>query len=136
MVQAELRAPYAVDLPGDDLEHYVPIDPTDVGFLVTAAIGPKDADGVEVFDFFVCTPRWLAANVPADSYEWGRHKLILPRWDYGLLLVAITELCATAVGPDWGSVAVRLARYGAWEFEEAELTATSPDAHSALARTG
>ena len=123
-IQAELRAPYSVDLPCGELERYAPEDPTNVGFLVTAAIGPKDAEGVEVFDVFVCTPRWLADNIADDGFAWGRHKLILPRWDYGLLLAAITDLCAKAVGPDWDSVAARLARYTAWEFEDEQSTAS------------
>ena len=135
-IQAELRAPYAVDLPCDDLEHCTPQDPTNFGFVVTAAIGPKDAEGVEVFDFFVCTPRWLAANIPERGYEWGRFKLILPRWDDDALLPALTDLCAQATGPDWESVAARLARYGAWEFEDDQPAAAGPEAPRHEARAG
>ena len=135
-IHAELRGLYTADLPCDDLEHCAPADPTNCGFVVTAAIGPKDAEGVEVFDFFVCTPRWLADNIPAHGYEWGRHKLILPHWDYDALLRALTDLCAEATGPSWESVATRLARYGAWEFEDDQPAAAGPKASRHETRAG
>lgn len=126
MVQAELRAPYSSDVPCGNLEGFVPEDPTSFGFPVTAAIGPKDGEGVEVFDFFVCTPRWLETNMPVRGYEWGRNKLILPVWSYDSLLAALRDLCARAIGPDWDVVAARLARYGAWEFEDVGLSPFRP----------
>ena len=118
-VRAESRAVYSVDVACDDLEHFRPEDPENVGFLVTAATGPKDAEGAEVFDVFVCTPRWLIDNVPAGGYAWGRHKLVLPRWDHAALMAAPYELCAAGTGPTWDEVADRLARFAAWKFEDA-----------------
>lgn len=126
MVQAELRAPYSADVTCDDLEQFVPEDPTSFGIPITAGIGPKGGKGVEVFDFFVCTPRWLEANMPERGYAWGRNKLILPTWSYDALLAALRDLCSAAKGPVWDVVATRLARYGAWEFEDVGLTPFRP----------
>lgn len=133
MMLAELRALYSTDVPSGDLTRYVPEDATSFGFPVTAAIGPKDAPGVEIFDFFVCTPRWLAANLPILGYEWGRHKLILERWDYAAVHAAVQTLCAAAEGSEWATVAARLARYGAYEFEDDELPPFRPPVDAAMA---
>ena len=126
MIQARLRGEYSTDVADGDLARYAPDDPTCFGIPLTAAIGPQAGQGEEVFDFFVCTPRWLAANMPARGYEWGRHKLIVPRWDFEVVRGAITDLCAKAVGPDWDAVVTRLARYGAWEFEDDNLPPFRP----------
>jgi hypothetical protein len=118
VVKAELRFLHSPDL--DDLEHGGPADPEHFGILVQAVLGPVGGEGEESFDIIVCTPSWIGAEAARDGYAWGRHYLVVPRYDYAMLERAVTELCATAEGPDWQSVAAILARYGAWEFEDYE----------------
>ena len=42
----------------------------------------------------------------------------LERWDYDVLVRAISDLCLRTEGEDWPEVATRLGRFGAWEFED------------------
>ena len=114
-MKAELRALHSPDLA--DLEHGSPPDPADFGILVQAMIGPEDEEGEESFDILVCTPSWLANEVPTDGHLWGRHYLFVTRYDFAAIESAVRKLCDSAEGPDWSAVAAVLARYGAWEFE-------------------
>jgi len=44
--------------------------------------------------------------------------LVLSRWNYATLLRALTDLCLHTEGEDWEQIAMKLSRYGAWEFED------------------
>jgi len=58
--QAELRGFYNNDAPELDLESFAPAESDNFGLSVTTFIGPKGGGGEEMFDFFVCSPRWVA----------------------------------------------------------------------------
>jgi hypothetical protein len=117
-MKAELRVLHSPDL--DDLQHGSPPDPSNFGILVQAMIGPEDEEGEESFDIVVCTPTWMANKVAAEGYAWGRHHLLIPRYDYPTIRDAVRALCHSVEGSDWRGVATALARYGAWEFEDYE----------------
>lgn len=119
-VQAELHWLHSADL--WDLEHGAPDDPECFCLSVQAMVGERGAQlsGEDTFEFLVCTPRWLETqmvNKGNKEYEFGRHHLFLPRYDYALMRRVIEGLCEQATGPDWDTVATRLARYAHWEFE-------------------
>jgi len=118
MMRAEFRGLHRPDVPNLDLEHFTPEDPECFCVLVQAFVGPQGEPGEEAFDFTVCTPRWLNSHPAQKGFLFARHYLLLWRYDYDLLRRAITDLCARAKGPDWETVANRLARYGHWEFED------------------
>lgn len=106
----------------DPIEDYRPDRPEHVGVFVQAMIGPEtdqaQDQGYESFDFLVCTPRWLAEDLGEKPYLFGRGHLIVPRYDYALVVAAIQRICRESIGPDWGAVASKLNRYGRWEFDE------------------
>src|SRR6476660_8899111 len=108
MLRAELRGLQSPDLP--DLERGVPEDTAHFGILVEASIGSSGSPGEELFDFVVCTPSWLATQVSSGEYRFLRHYLLVQRYDYHLMQSAIEKLCASISGPDWTSVAEKLAR--------------------------
>jgi hypothetical protein len=108
-----LHSPDAVDLGA-----FAPEDPTTVGILVQAMIGPAGKAGSESFDFLVCTPNWLQAQLRDHGAMMGRHHLIVDEYDFGKVEASIRALCDGAIGPDWNSVASYLGRYGKWEFED------------------
>lgn len=116
MTRAALRSLHSPDAP--DLGTYAPADPSRFAILVQALIGPEGEPGEESFDFVVCTPSWLAAQLEHRPYVPGRHHLFVSRYDVGLIERAVRELCAAASAPDWESVAAYLGRYGKWEFED------------------
>jgi hypothetical protein len=117
-VKGELRGLYSPDIPETDLESFRPEDGDNFALLVTAFVGPSDAPGEEMFDFVVCTPRWLAEHPPEKGFWFLRNHLLLTRWDYEVLERAVRDLCAHAVGDTWEEVAMKLSRYGHWEFED------------------
>jgi hypothetical protein len=120
MIRAELRHLNSVTVPDVELERFEPVDPADVCLSVTAYIGARGEEGEDLFYFGVCTPRALERQVESaeQGYLLGRHYIIVPRYDYGVIRRAIEDLCRKAKGSDWEAVATWLARYGAWEFED------------------
>ncbi len=115
-MHAKLRYLHSPDVP--DMATYTPEDPTHFSILVQAMVGPRGEQGEESFDFIVCTPRWLEATLSQDGFVFGRHYLIVPRYDYYLIWQAIEDLCNRTDGPDWTTIANKLGRYGQWEFED------------------
>src|SRR2546427_11708854 len=77
-------------------------------FLVQAMIGPEGSDASESFDIVVCTPRWLADNCREPM--WGRHMLIVSRYDVDEIRGMIERYCDSCEGKDWDTIAQRLSR--------------------------
>jgi immunity protein 8 of polymorphic toxin system len=108
-----LHSPDALDLKG-----YEPDDPANFGILVEATIGSPGSPGGDTFSFVTCTPSWLAQEWLEGEYRFGRHLLLLRKYDYNILWNAIEKLCHSVEGKDWDEVAQKLSRYGYWEFED------------------
>jgi hypothetical protein len=85
--------------------------------MVEATIGTEDSTAADVFHFVVVGPDWFAQNPPGKGFRWGRHYLIVDRWDYEVVRRAISDLCAHTEGEGWSEVANRLASFGDWEFD-------------------
>jgi hypothetical protein len=116
-VRAELRG-----LDSDDalegLESFRPGDADVFALAVGASIGSSEGPGADLFYFHVCSPRWIEENPPPKGFEFMHSYLVLSRWDYATLLRALTDLCLHTEGEDWEQIAMKLSRYGAWEFED------------------
>ncbi len=117
-IQAELHYLHSPDVPDLDMATYAPEDSTYFLILVQAMIGSRGEPGEDSFDFIVCTPRWLETTLSQDEFVFGRHYLIVPRYDYYLIWQAIEDLCNRTDGPDWTTIGNKLGRYGQWEFED------------------
>jgi len=115
-VQAELRGFYSPDIA--ELESYRPEDGQSFNISITAFIGPADGPGEEMFQFTVCTAEWMHANPPPKGFQFMRSTILLSRWDYSTLERALTDLCAHTSADDWPTLAMRLSRYGHWEYED------------------
>ncbi len=118
-MRLELRYLHSPDLPGLE-EGEVPPDPECFRILVqafVAAVGADTPTEGESFDFLVCTPRWLEAEVQKVGYVLGRHYIIVPGYDYARIRQIIASLCEQAEGADWHGVAASLGRYGQWEWD-------------------
>jgi hypothetical protein len=59
-VRAALRGFYSSDIA--DLESYRPDDGENFQVAITAFIGPADGPGEEMFQFAVCSAKWLQEN--------------------------------------------------------------------------
>jgi immunity protein 8 of polymorphic toxin system len=115
-VRAELRGVYSPDIA--DLEAYRPKDGDNFHVAITAFIGPADGPGEETFQFAVCTARWIQENPPPKGFQFMRSTILLTRWDYATLNRALTDLSRHTSADDWPSLALRLSRYGHWEYED------------------
>lgn len=94
-----------------------PDDPADFLLLVQALIGVRGEEGAESFDFVVCTPGRLAAEVPEGGALPGRGYLFVRRYEYRVILAAIQQLCDEIDAPDWDQAAALLCRHARWEYE-------------------
>lgn len=113
-MEAELRSLFSTDV--DDLASYAPGEM----FCITlrALIGPKGSSGEESFDFEVCSPAWLAADVERENVVSGRFYLFMAEFDYEAVEQYVAKRIAQATGSDWAEVAAKLARWSRWEFED------------------
>jgi hypothetical protein len=101
------------------IEVEAPENKTHFAVDLVAFIGPEAGRGAEQFGFTLCTPSWFAENVSAPKGYWfPRHQLIVEAWDEGLVRRALHDLCVRTEGEDWGEIAIKLSRYGHWEFED------------------
>ena len=116
-MRATLKEMYSIELPGK-LEEYLPAHPENVGLSIRLIVGPEGNDSGESFDLLVCTPDWINEQFTQVSSIWGRHMLIVPRYDHALIRQKISHQVSTCQGEDWGAIASKLARFAAWGFED------------------
>jgi Immunity protein 8 len=55
---------------------------------------------------------------PPKGFEFARGILLLSRWDYNLVVRAISDLCLHTEGETWEEVATSLSRDADWEFAD------------------
>jgi hypothetical protein len=116
-VRAELRSLDSTEAQ-DGLASFRPDDPEAFLLSVAAQVGPGEGHGEELFYFNVCTAQWLAENPPPKGFHFLHSYLLVGRWDYDVVEHAISDLCRRSEGEDWHEIAVKLSRYGAWEFAD------------------
>lgn len=114
---------YAIELPVSLNEHR-PADPENFGLSIRLEVGLVGSDAVDLFDLFVCTPHWIQEQFAQEGSVWGRHILLIPKYDYDLILQAVTGRIDACQGKNWLEVANKLARFAAWEFEDYQQSAT------------
>ncbi|HYD50938.1 MAG TPA: Imm8 family immunity protein [Terriglobales bacterium] len=117
-LQTHLRAELKrFDSPDIALFEECPGDPESFCFLVAATIGVAGKDGGDLFDFIVCSPKWLIANRTHEGAVFGHHLLIVFEYDPHIIEGKLKWLCARTTGSSWEQIALKLSQYGHWEFE-------------------
>lgn len=99
-------------------DEFVPDDAECFSVWITATVGPLGEEGGEQFQIRVCTPLYLKGEVMGGQAVWGRHALIVERYDPRLIRTKIETYLDRCRGDDWTAVAERVARIGLWEFED------------------
>lgn len=102
--------------PDVDLRTYQPEDEEEFGFLLEVTIGPDDAEGGDLFQIIVCSPKWLMKNHKRDDLIFCQHRLIAFEYNLHRIRQKIANYCSTCVGNDWTEIVAQLQRIGHWEF--------------------
>lgn len=113
----------------ENCQSFFPEDPENFGAVADLTIGPKGEEGGDIFQAYVCTPRWFEENImtkrPTHPTEetvrknsFGRHYLFLRSFDEAEIRSEIEALVARVSGGDWSKVARDLSRYLVWEYED------------------
>lgn len=117
-MRAELKELHSPDI---DLTTFLPADPKSFRFLLQAMIGPEGQEGAESFDIEVCTPTWLMeeqSRGTAPRVVLGLHMMFVFSYDLSQIKGTLERYCKQCVGDDWSALTAKLARLGAWEFED------------------
>lgn len=118
-MRAELKYLLSTDI---DEDTYWPDDEEIFGFNLDATIGPKGQDAGDIFTFFVCTPKWITSKSInrhfGDVGIFGRHLIIVVKYDLIAIREMIAKLCASTTGKNWQEVANKLSRYASWEYAD------------------
>lgn len=112
------------------LEGYSPPDPEDFRFNAWVFIGVESEEGSDRFDIVVCSPTWMARELAAGRwmasitdedagpFVMSPFVYYMVRWDQAEFEDELRSLCARcSPAPDWASLADRLSRYLAWEYD-------------------
>jgi len=85
--------------------------------FVQAMFGPNGSDGEESFDILVCNDLWVSQQCRIGAFS-GRHHLIVCRFDINEIREFLEQIALKCADVDWNRVALKLGRYGQWEFED------------------
>ena len=121
-MRAELKRMYSIELPVS-LEKHCPADPENFGLSICLEVGLAGSDATDLFDLFVCTPYWIKEQLAQEGPVWGRHILLILKYDYALIVQAIAKRMDACEGRDWTEIANKFARFTAWEFEDYQQSA-------------
>ena len=83
-----------------------------------ALVGPAGLPGEESFDFSVCSPGWLEAELETRAIVAGRLLLIARDYNPRCIEEYVRNRIVQASGDDWPAVASKLSRWSLWEFED------------------
>lgn len=99
-------------------DEYCPEEDECFGLRLTVHVGPNDEEGVHLYQILVCTPEWIEKEYHHAGAVWGRHMLIVFRYDRERIKREIERYVEGCTGKDFGEIAQKVARIGAWEFED------------------
>lgn len=117
-MRANLKSLGSIELPVP-LENYRPEDPENFAVTVDLEIGADSGEpGADLFQLLVCSPDWLKQQCGTSDPVWGRHILVLERFDFNKLTDAIQRLLPRMDGANWLELAGKISQYAAWEFED------------------
>lgn len=83
-----------------------------------ALVGLSNSPGEESFDFDVCSPAWLQAELDSHAIIGGRFLLIARDLEPDRITEYVRKRISQASGSDWPTIAGKIARWSRWEFED------------------
>jgi hypothetical protein len=120
-MNAEIRKLYSLEIE-DAMTAYWPSEVDNFGTWIRLSVGPSGQVGTDNFELFVCTPKWLFEQLEKDSAaRWGRHLLIVREYDLTVISKRLAQLVQQSSGLDWQTIALKISRFAAWEFEDYKM---------------
>lgn len=107
-------------VPGSSLKDFVPADPYDFCVTLVLVIGPKGTKVEELFNVYVCTPKWIeSALARTNEYSmWGFHHLIVARFDQDEIASTIRRYVEQLDSKSWSEIVAKIRLVGEWEYED------------------
>jgi hypothetical protein len=99
-------------------DSYYPEDEEYFGQWLTMLVGPDNEEGGHLYQVLVCTPEWIKREYLHTGAVWGRHMLIISRYDQSRIRYELNQYVEKCTGKDFWEIAQKIARIGAWEFED------------------
>ena len=116
-MRAKIRSILSLDV--DHLASWIPAsEKWSLGLRMM--VGPDGRPGEEAFDLTICSLPWLADRVRAEGLVDGRHLLVVDAFNWPVISAFVEERVRQASGATWADVALKLSRFGHWEFEDYE----------------
>lgn len=100
------------------LEDYHPSDHESFEVRVEACIGTKDSKGGDNFVITIATPKFLDQKYSNQDAPFLLHTMLVKEWNPKLIRERINKMVTSVSGKDWPELALKLGRYGSWEFED------------------
>jgi hypothetical protein len=113
-------------------DEYCPEEDECFGVWITVHVGPDDEEGSHLYQILVCTPEWIKQKNYPNGTAWGRHMLIVFRYDPDQIRREISRYVEGCTGKNFWEIAQKVARIGAWEFEDYVVL---PSVHTAAPNT-
>jgi hypothetical protein len=114
ILQPELRD---LSTTAGELEDLVYVSGEEFDICLDVEIGLVGEAGADLFYVSAISPSAMAA-MTKDGPRFLRHKLLMDSFNAASAKEAIERLCRRCNGPDWDTIAEKLARYMQWEYED------------------
>jgi Immunity protein 8 len=100
-----------------ELEQFNPENGSVFMLLLEGVFAPPGVDGGDVFSFEVCSPEWIKLQA-GKGFIVGRSMIVVDQFNFNKLKAFLQKLAAGCTGENWEEAAIKLSRYGHWEFED------------------
>jgi len=116
-MEAELRS-----LSTQDGEFLANVRADDGAFCITvrAEIGSRGSRGADLFDFDVCSPSWLDAELDRYKTLPGGKRLFMREFNANAVEEYVRKRILHATGKTWSGVARKIGEWARWEFADTE----------------
>lgn len=102
------------------IDDFKPENIENFSIWITFSIDEENSNGSDLFLLNVCSPKWLIENTLTST--WGRHMLILNEYDRNTIKDAVANYLESIANDNWLSLAEKIGRFLAWEFEDYDDT--------------
>jgi hypothetical protein len=108
--KAVIKSIDIVDAPGLDPAKYSPSDPDDFNCTFSISIGPAAKNDAAQFYLSVCSAKWVTNWCQQNGFSWGRHRLIVPQYNFQTIVEIINACIEKCSGESWPEVLAQLSR--------------------------